>query len=57
MKTVLLIRRFRRLFCLYVDWMIIRSKVKGSGEGRKISEEVGDLLFFVLFGTALYKFM
>jgi hypothetical protein len=37
--------------------MIIRSKVKGSGEGRRVSEEFGDLIFFVLFGTALYKFM
>ena len=52
---MLLIRRCRLPFWLYVDWMII--KVKGSGEGRKISEEFGDLLFFVLFGTALYKLM
>ena len=43
MKTMLLIRRCRLPFWLYVDWMII--KVKGSGEGRKISEEFGDLLF------------
>jgi hypothetical protein len=53
METVLLIR----LFWLYFDWMIIRSKVKRSGAGRKISEEVDDFIFVVLFGTALYKFM
>jgi hypothetical protein len=37
--------------------MKIRSRAKGSGEGRKIIEEFGDLIFFFLSATALYKFM